>query len=384
MQLCFNKSRLRHVAMAAASSGSIIVFQQPLLVLPFALHTNLNPPMDQCNIYHNLYKDTMRMYSSLKDIQDPSTYDPSNEKSKKKKINSKKSNKKKNMDDESFRVERVVSFRACLSRSEAGQLIQSRRVAYKELNDDDTLIPIKSTKLKIPMNSIIYVNGRPLPPIPPLLMVYHKPKNVLSAMDEKHSVTKKHLGMMVPESYKKYGMHPVGRLDYDTSGLILFSRDGDLTQRLLHPKYEVEKEYVATVAGGPVDTDLLKKRLEENGVETTEGIHFAKVVNVENLELLESQSILSKHMKCLEGEGVEEKDERIVAAVNRDDGHLFNVRLVVQEGKYRMVRRMLANCGHPVVELKRERHGHVQLKDLGIGEFRDCNEEELEWANGLL
>lgn len=312
----------------------------------------------------------------------------------KKSKNSKKKKKNKVTDDEVLRAERVVSTRASLSRSEAANVIKARKVAYKETDDNDTpLIPIKSTKLKIPMNAVIYINGKPLPPIPPLLIAYHKPKNVLSAMDEKHSLSKKHLGMFLSPTYKKIGMHPVGRLDYDTSGLILFSRNGDLTQRLLHPKYEIEKEYVATVPGkvntggsgqdnNDMDFDELKRQLEEDGVETSEGTHFAKLVDVQKLDLQESQTILEKYLKGRKEKGAEEKDSRILASASSET-ELFNIRLVVQEGKYRMVRRMLSNCGHPVIELKRERHGLVELKDLEIGEFRDCSEDELEWASGL-
>eukprot|EP00957_Ditylum_brightwellii_P095218 7252070-Ditylum_brightwellii.AAC.1 len=61
---------------------------------------------------------------------------------------------------------------------------------------------------------------------------------------------RKHVYMFLEERYQKKknsGLHPVGRLDYDSSGLLLFSSDGSLTQRLLHPRHEVEKEYVATV-----------------------------------------------------------------------------------------------------------------------------------------
>lgn len=307
---------------------------------------------------------------------------------------SKKNKQNKAIDDnELFRVERVVSTRASLSRSEAANMITSRKVAYYASIDDESLTPVKSTKLKIPMNAIIYMNGIPLPQPPPALVVYHKPKNVLSAMDERHS-NKKHLGMVVPDIFDKFGMHPVGRLDYDTTGLILFSRSGDLTQRLLHPKYNIEKEYVATVVSSADDDSAnqdvvdilhsLKRRLEEEGVETTEGTHFATILEVQSLDLEQSRTILQSYLKNLKKEGTEETDTRIMAAVDNDKGLLFTIRLVVREGKYRMVRRMLANCGHPVVELKRERHGLVELKDLKVGEFRDCTEVELEWANGLL
>ena len=148
------------------------------------------------------------------------------------------------------------------------------------------------------------------------------------------------------------GMHPVGRLDSDTTGLILFSSSGALTQRLLHPRHEIEKEYIATVeiADGVLDEDWLRSKLR-TGVETTEGTHFAKLLSAVVDDSVNAQAI---------------------------------VQLVVQEGKYRMVRRMVANCGLPVLELKRRRHGQILLDDLAEGEFRHLNTEELDWVTSLL
>lgn len=143
------------------------------------------------------------------------------------------------------------------------------------------------------------------------------------------------------------GLHPVGRLDYDTSGLILFSSSGDLTQRLLHPRHEVEKEYVASVENTMnIDGELLlKKQLEIDGVTTSEGIHNAELVSITN--------------GC-------------------------DVRLIVKEGKHRMVRRMLANCGHPVIKLRRLRHGLCVIDGLDIGKFRVANTSEIKWAENLV
>jgi 23S rRNA pseudouridine2605 synthase len=181
-------------------------------------------------------------------------------------------------------------------------------------------------------------------------------------------------------------MHPVGRLDYDTTGLILFSLDGQLTQRLLHPRRGIEKEYVATVQG-IVNEDKLIRQLSE-GVTTTEGVHKAKLLSV-------SPSNGPRHAD----DGVESEDEKggartmltVGDAIN--DGPRFDidytgpysdVRLVVSEGKYRMVRRMLANCGHPVVELRRLRHGMIELGELPVGEFRQATNDEIEWAKSLM
>ena len=124
-------------------------------------------------------------------------------------------------------------------------------------------------------------------------------------------------------------LHPVGRLDADTTGLLLFSRDGDLTHKLLHPKYGVEREYVAEVEGD-LDEELLRATLAA-GVDTTE-----------------------------DGETLV-----VVAALVGVEGQ--EVRLTVTEGKHRMVRRLLNNCGHPVVALHRVRYGDVHLDDLEEG-----------------
>jgi 23S rRNA pseudouridine2605 synthase len=274
-----------------------------------------------------------------------------------------------------LRADKVLSHRASLSRSEAFDAIQRRRVAWRK-SPDTEMIPVKGPKEKLSMNAILYMDGKEILQLPPILIAFHKPKFMLSAMDEKHS-NKKHLGMVFPKQYEKLNIHPVGRLDYDSSGLLLFSMEGELTQRLLHPKHSVEKEYVATVAGGKVDAVSLKKLLEEDGVETKEGIHFANLLDVEEIGLEESQSIMDDHLKAEKAKGDDAKhfDSELP---------LTNVRITVQEGKYRMVRRMLANCKHPVIELRRDRHGNVELKDLKEGEFRECNESEIEWAEGLL
>ena len=199
--------------------------------------------------------------------------------------------------------------------------------------------------------------------------------------------TKRHLGEVLDPRYVKAGLHPVGRLDYDTSGLILFSSSGDLTQRLLHPRHNVEKEYVATVIH-TVDETVLRQKLEKEGVETTEGIHKAKLLHVSEPFEIQYED---KKIKISDGDDDDDDNEN-----NNDDDdddsvivddeikYATNVRLIVSEGKHRMVRRMLANAGHPVIELKRERHGMILLGDLSLGEFRELSDEEVIWAEGLL
>jgi 23S rRNA pseudouridine2605 synthase len=142
-------------------------------------------------------------------------------------------------------------------------------------------------------------------------------------------------------------MHPVGRLDADTTGLLLFSRDGDLTHRLLHPRFVVEREYLAEVEH-PIDAAALGAQLAE-GVETIEEGE-SLVVQAQLLEVIGQ-----------------------------------TVRLVVTEGKYRMVRRVLANAGHPVVALHRVRYGEVRLDALELeeGDAVAIEGDALEWATSL-
>ncbi|KAL3763327.1 hypothetical protein ACHAW5_007719 [Stephanodiscus triporus] len=280
------------------------------------------------------------------------------------------------------RIDKVLAHRGVGSRSETFELAKARRVAYASRPDapHEERTRVRGPKEKVPFDSSIFLDGRLLPGPPPPLLVYHKPKYVLSAMadDVKYrDQRRRHLGEVLEDRYRRGGMHPVGRLDYDTTGLILFSLDGQMTQRLLHPRGGVEKEYVATVRG-LVDEENLARKFS-NGVETAEGVHTAKLIEVVPSD----------------GPAAHDNGESDVAMKVEGDhpddgmpddytGPYSDVRLVVSEGKYRMVRRMLANCGHPVEELKRLRHGRIELGELKVGEFRHATEDELEWAKSLM
>lgn len=216
------------------------------------------------------------------------------------------------------------------SRKEVARLVKQGRVSV-----DGTLAD--AADQKVSPTAALAVDGEVLVSVP-VAMVYHKPVGVLVTMDDPwgRATVASLLGDALAGS-----MHPVGRLDQDSSGVLLFSSDGQLTQRLLHPKRAVEKEYLATVEGtAPAD---LGAQLAA-GVETEEGIHVAKLVSAEGNQ----------------------------------------VRLVVTEGKHRMVRRMLANLGLPVTALVRLRFGPVELGALASGELRELDEAELAWLDALM
>lgn len=233
------------------------------------------------------------------------------------------------------------------------------------------------------MDEPLYVdsirNEIPLPP--PLLMVYHKPKWVLSVKNDPHNRP------CLNDTVIPTNMHPVGRLDYDTTGLLLLSSEGKLTQTLLHPKHSIEKEYEAVVTG-TVDQRELTDKLAA-GVETSEGVFTATVVDVETWgdRSESSPSMVQAYLEDIK-KGLpshyNQTDLKLRGYLNIFEAtELSTVTLVVSEGKYRMVRKLLANCGHEVVSLHRRRLGCIKL-DIDVGEKRRLTPEELKWAKGLL
>jgi 23S rRNA pseudouridine2605 synthase len=227
------------------------------------------------------------------------------------------------------RIDRLVAERTGLGRARAAKLVRWGRVSVGgEL--------VKDPGAKIDEEVTIVVDEQPYE-APPLMLVYHKPVGVLSTLADPWG--REGLDAALPEEWRTR-FHPVGRLDAETGGLLLFSADGALTQRILHPRRAVEREYVATVEGEP--GPALTARLAE-GVETEEGTFTARVVTIEGQD----------------------------------------VRLVVTEGKHRMVRRMLANAGHPVTALRRERFGAFTLGELPEGETRAATAAEIEWLQAL-
>lgn len=134
---------------------------------------------------------------------------------------------------------------------------------------------------------------------------------------------------------------PVGRLDRSTSGLLLMTNDGDWANLVTHPRYEVEKEYIAVVEGSPSSAVL--RRLRE-GVVLEDGSRTAPA----RVELITSQ------------------------------GESSRLRITVIEGKKRQIRQMAAAVGHPVVELRRTRIGSIHLGRLKEGEWRQLGPEEVE------
>ncbi|MBO0820852.1 MAG: rRNA pseudouridine synthase [Nocardiopsaceae bacterium] len=187
-----------------------------------------------------------------------------------------------------------------------------------------------------PDRQVIRVDGKRIPARPgEVYLVFNKPRRVLTAMsdDRGRAVIADFLGDRAERLFH------VGRLDYDTEGLMLLTNDGELAHRLAHPRYEVAKTYLAEVPG-PVRKDAI--RVLTSGVELEDGLAVA-----DKFRVLETS------------------------------GDKALVEITLHEGRKHIVRRMLAEAGHPVGRLVRTRIGPVKLGDLRPGTTRDLTVREV-------
>jgi 23S rRNA pseudouridine2605 synthase len=178
----------------------------------------------------------------------------------------------------------------------------------------------------------VAVDGAPVDPAPErVVYAVNKPEGVVStARDPQGRPT---VVSLVESSLRLY---PVGRLDADTTGLILLTNDGELAHRLTHPSFEVDKTYRARVAGAPVGEQALRRL--RRGVELEDG----------------------------------RTAPARVRAVGRD-----TLEITIHEGRKRQVRRMCEAVGHPVKTLTRIRFGPLELGDLSPGAARRLTAREL-------
>ena len=169
----------------------------------------------------------------------------------------------------------------------------------------------------------------------PVTLMLHKPAGVITTM--KAQSDKPIVADLVPvDEYP--GLYPIGRLDADTTGLLLFSTDGELGNLLLHPRHHVAKTYLAR----------LKKPLEDDAVQQLR-------------------------------EGVELDDGPAQPAdVAFADKERKLVRITIREGRYHQVKRMFDTVGDPVVSLHRESFGTVRLGKLKPGQWRELNASEVD------
>lgn len=232
--------------------------------------------------------------------------------------------------DNQLRLQAYLARAGVASRRGSEDLIREGRV---RVNGEAAEIGSKVD----PARDIVEVDGRIVRPNRTEWIALHKPKGYVTTRDDPSG--RKTVYDLLPAEY--HHLFHVGRLDRDSSGLLLLTNDGPGANRLLHPRYGITKEYIADVEGEP---DLQTIRKLTKGIRLEDGIAQAVSADVR---------------------------EEVKPGI-------FRVRLVMQEGRRREVRRMLEAIGHPVRRLFRRTFGPVEIGRLGPGKWRLLTPEEIQ------
>lgn len=225
---------------------------------------------------------------------------------------------------ETERVSKLIAKAGLASRRAAEDMIAAGRVAV-----NGHVITEQGLKAD-PLNDRIVVDGHPLrlSEKPDVVLLFHKPRLIMTTRDDPGG--RRTVMDFLPRKWQS--LHPVGRLDFDTSGVLLLTDDGELTHLLTHPSHGAEKVYEARVRG-QVSSETVEKL--ERGVRLDDG----------------------PTAPC-----------RVKVLAQREKNAL--VQLTLREGRNRQVRRMLEAVGHPVNSLRRVSFAGVELEGLPSGEYR--------------
>lgn len=236
------------------------------------------------------------------------------------------------MTNEAVRLQKFLARAGVASRRASEQLIVQGRVAV-----NGSVVTELGTKVN-PDTDIVTVDGDTVTlSEDQCVLMLHKPAGYLTAMKEDRG--RRCVAQLVP-TQQYPGLFPVGRLDFDTTGLLLFTTDGELGNALLHPSFHVDKEYHAWVEGHPNNGALLALR---NGVKLQDGMTAPAQVSLV-----------------------------------KQDANKTLLSITIHEGRKRQVKRMCAAVGHPVVTLHRSKFGPLELGNLPVGKYRILNPDEVQ------
>jgi 23S rRNA pseudouridine2605 synthase len=229
------------------------------------------------------------------------------------------------------RLHKFLSRAGVASRRLAEDWIRAGRVAV-----NGRIVTEMGVKIDADLDQVQVDGHLVRPPAAPVTVMLHKPYGYISSTHDPQG--RRVVTDLLRDTFKER-LYPVGRLDYDATGLLLLTNDGDLAYRLTHPGYQVPRIYRVTVAGE---------------------------VSPETLGRL--------------AEGTKVGDRTVTALVEvmkRETGKTV-LELVLREGRYHVVKRLLLHVGHPVLKLKRVAFGPLHLGTLPRGDFRMLTREEIE------
>jgi 23S rRNA pseudouridine2605 synthase len=235
-----------------------------------------------------------------------------------------------NKTNEKIRLNKFLALAGVCSRRKADELIKAGKV---KVNGK----PAKLGMLIDPEKDLIEVEGKIIKPERKRYLIFNKPCCVLTTLGKDNIRGRKTISDFIEDIPER--VFPVGRLDYNTTGLLILTNDGELAQRILHPRYKLPKVYQALVEG-KVDVKTLKKM--KKGAILEDG--FAKP-----------------------------DDIRII----RYEGDSTLLEIVFHEGRKHIVKRFLAHFGHKVKRLHRTQIGPIKLGKLSFGKYREMTPIEL-------
>lgn len=235
------------------------------------------------------------------------------------------------IDVEQERLHRYLARAGISSRRSCEKLILEGRVCV-----NGKVVSRLGTKVSPGLDQVVCNGKLVAEPESLMYLIVHKPAGVLTSLSDPRGRP------VIPDLLPKRGLprlFPVGRLDYQTEGLVLLTNDGALAYALMHPRFEVEKEYLAKVRGCPTPADLARLKA----------------------------GVLS------EGEKLRAVETAIASA---RDGSTW-LKLVVREGRYHEIRRMCDAIGHPALRLRRVRFGPIVLGRLPKAGWRRLSPREI-------
>lgn len=229
------------------------------------------------------------------------------------------------------RLQKVIAQTGYCSRRKAEELIKSGKVEVNgkvitemgvKVNFDDD-ITIEGNGLNLKEDKVYYI--------------MNKPRGIITSTSDEKS--RKTVVDLIEESKRIY---PVGRLDYDTTGVLLLTNDGELTNLLIHPKNNIEKLYIAKIKGIPTKEELLK---------------LSRGVVIDGRKTSKSKVKLKK--------------------INKKN-NVSIVEVVIHEGRNHQVKKMFEVIGYEVIKLKREKFAFLDVNDLKSGEYRELSIKEVK------
>ncbi len=231
------------------------------------------------------------------------------------------------------RLHKYIANCGYCSRRHAELLIQAGLVEVNGQKIEEMGLQINPDKDKVT------INGDSIEQPPKLTIMLHKPTNFITSTNDTHE----RLTVMdlLPKRMRDWGVFPVGRLDFETEGLLILTNDGELSHKLAHPSFECEKEYFVRAKG-----DLNRK-------------HFDRLTN---------GSIVVENSKV---------KPAVVSNINKSNGDT-EFHIIIKEGKKRQIRMMVKEVGSEVKYLKRIRMSDLLLGDLPRGKYKELTPNDLK------